>query len=143
MNADRGRAQAKMAKAQSQIAQQLDEHLQYLPPDIAERIKKDYTSMTTPQPREAIHDRVSEFRKRFGGAELPDHFLEAHFSGDPVGYRVKSWAADNCIDEEGLISLLNFENLSLFGKHRHIRIHNGIGNFDYNAAFDSDTAFAL
>ncbi len=99
--------------------------------------------MMTPQSAEAIHERVADFRERCGGTELPDHLLEAHFSGDPVGHLVKSWAATNCIDQEGLVSLLNFENLSLCGRNRHIRIRNGIGNFDYNAAFDNDTAFAF
>lgn len=143
ISADRDRVQVKTADARSQICQQRHDHLQHLPPDIANRINEDYASQITPQSPEAISDKVAQFRRRFGGAELPNHFLEAHFSGDPVGHRVKSWAAANCTDTDGLISFLNFDNLSLHGRNRHIRIRNGIGNVDYNAAFDCDTAFAL
>lgn len=75
--------------------------------------------------------------------ELPDEFLEAHFSGDPVGYRIKTWAEKHCLDSDGTISLLDFENLSLFAQERQIRIRNGIGGADYNASIDCDTGLAL
>jgi len=144
LNTDREQQNEKMAAVRSQM----QETLRHLPRDIAERIKEEYASATTPQSPAATSRRVSAFRERFGAAELPDHLLRAHFSGDPVGHRVKTWSvANNCTDPDGLISFLNFDNLSLHGTNKHVRIRDGIrdgiGDVDYNAAIDCDTAFDL
>ena len=121
----------------------LEERLLHLPPDIADYITREYATAMVPQSPETISRRIAEFRTHFGATDLPDDLLQAHFSGDAVGYRVKTWAAANCIDSDGFVSFLNFDNLSLYGKKRQIRIRNGIGNLDYNAAFNCDTAFSL
>jgi len=141
--ADRERYETKAAVLRPQIQGQLEGLLLHLPPDIADEIKEDYAGALTLQLPDVISQRVAEFRSRFGAVDLPDDFLRAHFSGDQVGYSVRTWAAANCVDSDGLIPFLNFDNLSLYGRNRQIRIRDGVGDFDYNAVFDCDTAFVL
>ena len=143
LSSDRVRQSQKLAPVHSETKECLENTLRHLPEDLADRIREDYASMMTPRSPEEISRRVTKFRERFGASGLPDHFLQAHYSGDPVGHRVKSWSTSSCTDSDGRISLLNFDNLLLYGRNRQIRIRNGIGNIEYNAVFDSDTAFAL
>jgi len=143
LNLDLNRVQAKMAGVFSRIEGEIEERLLHLPSDIARELRDDLSQARKLQSTETITRRTAEFRERFGTTDLPDDLLQAHFSGDPVGHKVRSWATANCVDSDGLISFLDFRNLSLHGRDKHVRIRNGVGDFDYNAAFDCDTAFSL
>ena len=79
---------------------------------------------------------------------LPEHVREAFLSGDQVGTFVKRWAQERCMDEDGLIPMLDFDHLSLNSQGRHVEIHDGVGGqgpfIGYSAAFDNHSgAFNL
>ena len=136
---DRARAQPE-ARADQRL---IEERLKHLPSSILESIESSFGQALMPKTPDSVAAEVADFRERFGKTEFPDEFLEAHFSDDLVGYRVKTWAKKHCLDSDATISLLDFENLSLFTRERQIRIRNGIGSADYNASFDCDTGLAL
>ncbi|HBO45040.1 MAG TPA: hypothetical protein DD670_14145 [Planctomycetaceae bacterium] len=78
---------------------------------------------------------------------LPEHLREAYLSGDPVGFSIKRWALQNCVDADGRLTLLDFTNCSVNNAGRSIRIRNGIeeghGFWRYCAAIDSAGSFNL
>ena len=139
LTADRDRP----AQVRAQAIEETEERFQHLSREMNVDIKKHVDEMKPTRSPEVIAERVARHRQRFGVSGMPDHMLEAHFSGDPVGHLVSGWAA-SAIDDDGLISFLDFENLSLYGKNRHIRIRDGIGDgVAYNAVVNCDTAIAL
>jgi hypothetical protein len=74
--------------------------------------------------------------------EHPEHIREAQLSGDPTGTGVKRWVASHCLDDEGKVSLLDFEHLVLNGNGRRIVIHDGIATegiaIRYSASFSNE-----
>ena len=79
--------------------------------------------------------------------DLPEHLRGAHLSGDPVGFSIKRWALQNCVEAEGKLTLLDFTNFSVNNAGRSIRIRNGIeegqGFLGYCAAIDNAGSFNL
>jgi hypothetical protein len=65
---------------------------------------------------------------------LPAELREAQLSGDPVGYRVKQWVQNNCITDDGLIPLLNFEQMAIYFHGERIAIKDGVAGFLYDSA---------
>ena len=78
---------------------------------------------------------------------LPEHLRQAYLSGDPVGFSIKRWALQNCVDADGKLTLLDFTNFSVKNAGRTIRIRNGIeegqGFLGYCAAIDNAGSFNL
>jgi len=144
LETDRGRAKATFAAVEARVMQDLEKRLAGLPLNIANYVRTTYDEMKQNRSPRQIAAKVSEFRQRFGETRVPDRILAAHFSGDPVGYRVRDWAHTHCVDSDGRIQLLNFRNLSIYRNGRHVRIRNGIGKVAYySALFDNETAISL
>ncbi len=60
------------------------------------------------------------------GSGLPDHIREAFGSDDPIRASTLGWAKAKCMDSDGRIPFLNFENMALNYHGTPIRIRNGI-----------------
>jgi hypothetical protein len=94
---------------------------------------------STPESREAWLASLSN--------PLPDAIRSAIISDDQVGDLVKEWARNNCRDDEGLVAVLNFKQLSLYGHGRHVQIEDGVRSdgldVSYSTFFDQEGAFGL
>jgi hypothetical protein len=146
LKTDRERAQAKLARIEARVKEDLESGLARMArflPDEADAIRRRYNEMTQPQSPEEIARKVAEHRQQFPTSNMPDRILQAHFSGDHTGYRVKNWAYEHCVDRDGRIRFLDFKNLSVYRNHRHVRVRNGIGGLDYNATLVCETAISL
>jgi hypothetical protein len=67
---------------------------------------------------------------------LPEDLREAMMSLDPVGTYIKRWAERHCVMDDGLIPLLNFEQMSIYHHGERLVIKDGVAGFlYYSAAF--------
>ena len=80
-------------------------------------------------------------------AERLEPTREGHSTPDLVGSITKRWAAEHCLDADGKITLLDFDNISVYKAGRMLRVRDGIhwerGAWVYSAAFDCGGAFDL
>jgi hypothetical protein len=66
-------------------------------------------------------------------SDFQDLIRQELFS-DPIGPIVKAWAQEHCKEEDGLIPLLDFEQMAIYFRGHKITIRNGIGGFLYYSA---------
>lgn len=70
---------------------------------------------------------MGEFRHGTDRAGAPSRQTSSALpSRDLAGLAIKEWASANCLDEDGRLTLIDFENISLHAGGRHVRIRNGI-----------------
>jgi hypothetical protein len=70
--------------------------------------------------------------------ELPDELREVYLAEDKTGFVVKRWVRDNCVMDDELIPLLNFEQMAIYFHGERITIKDGVADFlYYSAAFNS------
>jgi hypothetical protein len=65
---------------------------------------------------------------------LPEDLREAMLSPDPVGTQVKRWAERHCAMDDGLIPLLDFEQMSIYHHGQRLVIKDGVAGFLYYCA---------
>ena len=83
-------------------------------------------------PREYLQDDLFGARQpAWWIKELPDELRESHLAADKVGHYVKQWATQNCMMDDGLIPLLNFEQMAINFHGERITIKDGVASFIY------------
>ena len=71
-------------------------------------------------------------------APLPPQYREAWSAKDMIASDVKGWVKKNCVMDDGLIPLLNFEQMAIHFHGKRFVIKNGIADFiHYCAVFDN------
>jgi hypothetical protein len=76
--------------------------------------------------------------------ESPDGSTVVHFSYDLVGDAVRRWVQENCVMDDGLIPVLNFDEMALYFHGTRIKIKDGIANcIDYSACFNNGKGAAV
>ena len=72
------------------------------------------------------------------------HKLKEGKANDRVGPAVTEWVRGKCVDGEGKIPFLDFEQFSAYSQGKRITIRDGVGSIKYCAGFnDAGTAFNL
>jgi hypothetical protein len=70
--------------------------------------------------------------------KLPPEIRDIHLAEDKTGFFVKRWVKDNCVMDDGLIPLLNFEQMAIYFHGEKIIIKDGVANFlHYCCSFKS------
>jgi hypothetical protein len=71
-------------------------------------------------------------------ADLPENERGAFLAEDMTAYVVKQWVVENCVMDDGLIPLLDFEQMAIHFHGEQIMIKDGIAGFlYYSAAFEN------
>ena len=121
--------EADRRKAESVVATRLQESLAHLPPESLQRIQQ-----LILRPERALSVARPE--------GIPEQIWKDHTSGDPVGNQVRRWVTTNCQMDDGLIPVLNFQQMAIHFHGKRIVIgDDGVaGSLAYCAAFESKKA---
>jgi len=66
---------------------------------------------------------------------LPPEVRESHLADDRTGFLVKRWAKDNCMMDDGLVPILDFEQMAIYFHGERIIIKDGVAEFLRYSAF--------
>jgi hypothetical protein len=75
--------------------------------------------------------------------DLSEEGREGIHSEDPVGTFVKRWAEQHCVMDDGLIPLLDFEQMAIYHHGERLTIKNGVAGFVYYSAAFSNKKGAI
>ncbi|KKM71059.1 hypothetical protein LCGC14_1434450 [marine sediment metagenome] len=108
---------------------------------IASRLMQERLAQLPAEHRAFLEEAMREARSQpqqaiWGLDDLPEDLREAVLSKDQVGTFVKRWAECHCVMDDGLIPLLDFEQMAIYHHGERLMIKNGVAGFlYYNAAF--------
>lgn len=87
----------------------------------------------------ALREGWSQPRRLPAGLDdLPEDLREAILSEDQIGTLVKRWAERHCAMDDGLIPLLDFEQMAIYHHGERLTIKDGVAGFlYYSAAFNN------
>jgi hypothetical protein len=72
------------------------------------------------------HEETKRSQVPWWFVELRDDLRQKYADDGPATVRTALWAAENCLDLDGRLTLIDFANVHLYAARREVRIRNGI-----------------
>lgn len=111
-----------LARDRKHADRQMQAHIAQMPPE--QRVLL----------REAVRDGDGSLPTSIRG--IPEYLRDAMRSSDLVGTFIKGWVKQHCVMDDGLIPLLNIEQMSIYHHGERFVIKDGVAGFlHYCAAF--------